>query len=148
MKLERCAAVKEGESVDRLAEPSEMMTTVWNFPITGDRVGEVLMGAFGADETWLVSHMDVPSGTTSSTILGVLRERMANGPATVSTGNLCDALAGVPQVWVLDVCLSSDKDVQLYIEDGELFEANLVRAQASRGRAASDETVSGSRGRK
>lgn len=125
-----------------------MMTTVWSFPITGDRVGEVLMGAFGADEAWLVSHMDVPSGITSSTILSGLRERLASGPVKVSTGDLCDALAGAPQVWVLDICLSSDKNVQLYIEDGELFEANLVRAQASRGRVFSDETVSGSRGRK
>lgn len=73
---------------------------------------------------------------------------MANGPATVSTCDLCDALAGAPQVWVLDIWLSSDKDGQFYIEDGQLFEANLVRAQAPRGRAVSDETVSRSRGRK
>jgi hypothetical protein len=103
------------------------MKTVWSFPITGNRVSEVLRGAFDADEMWLVSHLDVPSGTASSTMLSVLRGRMENGPATVSTGDLCDALAGAPQVWVLDICLSSDRGVQLYIEDGEVFEADLVR---------------------
>lgn len=97
---------------------SEMTETVCSFPITGNKVSEVLRGALGADEMWLVSHMDVPSGIASSTILSGLREGVASGPVKVSTGDLCDALVGAPQVWVLDIRLSSGKDVQLYIEDG------------------------------
>ncbi len=44
------------------------------------------------------------------------------------TADLCEALAGAPQVWVLDIRLASDAAVQLYIEDGEVFEVNLNRA--------------------
>jgi len=32
---------------------------------------------------------------------------------------------GAPQVWVLDIRLVTDNNVQLYIEDGEVFEVNL-----------------------
>lgn len=34
---------------------------------------------------------------------------------------------GAPQVWVLDIRLVTDNNVQLYIEDGEVFEVNLSR---------------------
>lgn len=60
-------------------------------------------------------------------MLGELRERVVNGPVEVCTGDLCDALDGAPQVWVLDMRLSSDNNVQLYIEDGEVFEEHLGR---------------------
>ncbi|GEM_PF-4200961 len=36
-----------------------MAKEVWSFPITGDVVSEVLRGAFGVDEVWLLLHMDV-----------------------------------------------------------------------------------------
>lgn len=104
-----------------------MTVKAWAFPITGDRVVEVLRESFSTNDIWLLSHLDVPSGAKSKAILSHLRERMVNGPLEVSTGDLCDALADAPQVWVLDIRLLSDPEVQLYIEDGEVFEENLGR---------------------
>lgn len=106
-----------------------MPVKAWSFPITGDMVSEAIEANFSTNDTWLLSHLDVPSGSESPAILNQLRERMANGPSEVSTGDLCNALAGAPQVWVLDIRLSSDNDVQLYIEDGEVFEASLESRQ-------------------
>lgn len=57
---------------------------------------------------------------------------MTNGPVQASTADLCDALTVAPQVWVLDIRLSLDNDVQIYIEDGEVFEMNLDRTDAPR----------------
>lgn len=54
--------------------------------------------------------------------------RADGGQPAVSTADLCDALADAPQVWVLDIRLSSDQEVQLYIEDGEVFDENLDKA--------------------
>jgi len=34
---------------------------------------------------------------------------------------------GAPQAWVLDIHLVTDNNVQLYIEDVEVFEVNLSR---------------------
>ncbi len=104
-----------------------MTVNAWGFPITGDRVVEALRKNFSTNDIWLLSHLDVPSGVESKATLGHLRERMVNRPLEVSTGDLCDALAGAPQVWVLDIRLSSDHEVQLYIEDGEVFEESLDR---------------------
>ncbi len=99
----------------------------WGFPITGNRVAEEMLSKFSANEVWVISYMDIPSGIGDFTILDDIRERVVNGPVKVSSADLCNALAGAPQVWVLDIRLSSDSTVQLYIEDGEVFEMNLGR---------------------
>lgn len=104
-----------------------MAEIAWGFPITGNKVSEVLMGNFIAEDMWRLSFLDVPSGTESPETLNELRDRMDSGPVEMSTGDLCEALAGAPQVWVLDMRLVSDTNVQLYIEDGEVFELNLER---------------------
>ena len=109
-----------------------MSEIAWGFPITGNRVSEALRANFGAENMWLIAHMDVPSATDAPTALNDLRDRMTNGPVQASTADLCDALTGAPQVWVLDIRLSHDNDVQLYIEDGEVFEVNLDRTDAPR----------------
>ncbi|MGF6418242.1 hypothetical protein ABH900_001721 [Stenotrophomonas sp. AN71] len=114
-----------------------MTVNAWGFPITGDRVVEALRTNFSTNDVWLLSDFDVPSGAKSQEILSHLRERMADGPLEVSTADLCDALAGAPQVWVLDIRLSSDEGVQLYIEDGEVFEESLDRAVRIRSIAGS-----------
>jgi hypothetical protein len=99
----------------------------WGFPITGSRVAEEILSKFSANEVWEISYMDIPSGTGDFTVLNDIRDRVANGPVKVSSADLCNALAGAPQVWVLDMRLSSDDKVQLCIEDGEVFEMNLGR---------------------
>ncbi|GEM_PF-1021349 len=104
-----------------------MTLNAWGFPITGDRVVEALRTNFSTNDMWLLSDLDVPSGAKSQAILSHLRERMTDSPLEVSTADLCDALADAPQVWVLDIRLSSDQEDQLYIEDGEVFEENLDR---------------------
>lgn len=108
-----------------------MSEIAWGFPITGARVRESLRN-FGAEDMWLIAHMDVPSATDAPTALNDLRDRMTNGPVQASTSDLCDALTGAPQVWVLDIRLLHDDDVQLYIEDGEVFEVNLDRTDVPR----------------
>ncbi|WMJ68352.1 hypothetical protein [Stenotrophomonas sp. 24(2023)] len=114
-----------------------MMMKAWGFPITGDRVVEALRENFSTNDIWLLLDLDVPSGANSQAILNHLRERMVNSPLEVSTDDLCEALADAPQVWVLDIRLSSDHEVQLYIEDGEVFEENLDSMVRSGNRAGS-----------
>ncbi len=114
-----------------------MTVNAWGFPITGDRVVEALGTNFSTNDMWLLSDLDVPSGAKSQAILSQLRDRMEDGPLEVSTVDLCNALADAPQVWVLNVRLSSDYEVQLYIEDGEVFEESLDRAVRIRNIAGS-----------
>lgn len=114
-----------------------MTAKAWGLPIRGDSVVDAVRKNFSTNDMWLLSHLDVPSGTKSQAILSHLRERMVNGPLEVSTDDLCDALADAPQVWVLDIRLSSDHEVQLYIEDGEVFKENLYRLVGSRNGAGS-----------
>lgn len=83
---------------------------------------------FSTSDMWLLSDLDVLLGAKSQAILSLLRERMADSPLEVSRADLCDALADAPQVWVLDIRLSSDQEVQLYIEDGKVIDENLDRA--------------------
>ncbi len=105
-----------------------MTEMVWGFPIAGNAVVDALKCNFRSDELWHVVHMDVPSGMASATALNELREKMTGGPVEMVTAELCEVLAGAPQVWVLDIRLASDNAVQLYIEDGEVFEVNLNHA--------------------
>ena len=105
-----------------------MTQRTWGFPITGNDVSDALTCNVRSDERWHVLHMDVPSGMASTNALDELRETLTGGPAEMVTADLCEALAGAPQVWVLDIRLASDAAVQLYIEDGEVFEVNLNRA--------------------
>jgi hypothetical protein len=114
-----------------------MTVKAWGFPITGDRVVEAVRKNFSTNDMWLLSHLDVPSATKSQAILSYLRERIVNGPLEVSTGDLCDALADAPQVWVLDIRLLFDHEVQLYIEDGEIFKDDLDSLVRSKTRAIS-----------
>jgi hypothetical protein len=104
-----------------------MVEVHWGFPIMGSNVSDLIRSSFGAGEVWQIFYMDVPSGAQSPPLLDQLRERMESGRTEISTTDLCDALVGAPQVWVLDMRLASDNDVQLYIEDGEVFEMKLER---------------------
>ncbi|WP_367380702.1 hypothetical protein [Stenotrophomonas cyclobalanopsidis] len=127
MRLRRALARARAAAQRRIMITSGI---AWGFPITGTRVSESL-GNFGAEDGWLIPHMDVRLGTDATTALNGLRDRMTNGPVEASTALLCDALTGAPQVWALDIRLLHD-DVQLYIEDGEVFVVNLDRTDAPR----------------
>lgn len=105
-----------------------MNTDEWGFPITGSKVSQVLRGHFSPEDVWELSSLDVPSGELQSPTLDALREKVSEQGYRISTAGICEALEGAPQVWILDIRLASDRNVVLYIEDGELFEMNLDRA--------------------
>lgn len=104
-----------------------MNTDEWGFPITGSKVSQVLRGHFSPEDIWELSSLDVPSGELKAPSLDVLREKLSEQGSRISTAGLCEALEGAPQVWILDIRLASDRNVVLYIEDGEIFEINLER---------------------
>ncbi len=57
-----------------------MPLTAWSFPIKGGVVSEAVRGSFKADDKWLLSHLDVPSGIESPAILKELRDRLGDVP--------------------------------------------------------------------
>lgn len=105
-----------------------MTTEDWSFPITGTKVSEVLRGHFSPEEVWELRFIDIPSGDLPVPSLDALREKASKQTCHISTAGLCEALEGAPQVWILDIRLASDSSVELYIEDGEMFQINLERA--------------------
>lgn len=100
----------------------------WDFPIAGATVSHVLRGQFNPEEVWELALLDVPTGELPAPTLDALRAEVDAGGCLVSTAALCKALDGAPQLWVLDIRLASNREVQLYIEDGEVFEIHLERA--------------------
>lgn len=95
------------------------------FPITGDWVCSQLSPKFEPGTQWLLTFFEVPYPGRRMPKLEQLRENTSSGPMFISTSDLCEALKGVPQVWQLDIRNADNATIQLYIEDGEVFEQHL-----------------------
>ncbi|MCF7752763.1 hypothetical protein KQ945_18530, partial [Bacillus subtilis subsp. subtilis] len=115
--VQGCAQIRGGNLARTVKE--------WGFPIAGADVTKALNARFSPEDIWELSFFDVPSGTQPSTLLHAIGDAVYGGPCQISTSDLCAALDGAPQVWILDIRLLSNRSINMHIEDGVLFELNV-----------------------
>jgi len=93
-------------------------------PLSGAVVVEKLTRAAPPDANWILFDIEtLPIAGLDVNVLGDLWRKAK--PFTISTTDLVSALQKANQVIVLDLKLSENSKINLYIEDGEIFEINL-----------------------
>jgi hypothetical protein len=94
-----------------------------NFPITGSECSAVLSAAAQPEEMWALTDIETMG---SALQLGNLWRQVRGGPVSISTSDLCAALNLAHQVITLHVRLKKNLSMELYIEDGMVFERHLL----------------------
>jgi hypothetical protein len=93
------------------------MESVGHHYIDGPSLCNRLNAVFGQEELWNLAAIETLSEANSSE-LGKLWMQVQQGPVTLSTEDLCNALCNAYQVITLDLSLASDEATQIQIDDG------------------------------
>jgi hypothetical protein len=101
-----------------------MSLSLNDFPITGNACSAMLRAATTSEQMWVVKSIETLAELPALALGNLWRDVQA-GPATITSSELCSALALASQVVSLDAWLQENPSVKILIEDGVTVECHL-----------------------
>ena len=102
-----------------------MENTLESFPITGVACCLVLTKGSSPFELWTLKDIETISNGDASQLFALWRATRGKS-IQITTKDLCDALTTATQVISLYIKSTENPKKELFIEDGELIERNLI----------------------